>query len=160
MWGVVHISYIVFSRLHIVLAWQFLPLPSAFFFILLQINLTSRQPYRDTIIRSSLSELFLIMCRSTSGLSLWVWIDFLPNYWITMTVGLAYRKIRLSSSDRSVMSCRVLKKAVVWTPTESRKSWLGRCLFGCLMCAQQNFIYLMNHACEGIVFPWQPSPPP
>jgi hypothetical protein len=42
------------------------------------------------------------------------------------------------------MSCRVLKNAVVWTPEEIRKRWLGRCLFGCLMCAQQNFIYVMN----------------
>ncbi len=32
MWGVVHISCIGFSRLHIVLEWQFLPLTSAFFY--------------------------------------------------------------------------------------------------------------------------------
>ncbi len=29
------------------------------------------------------------MCRSTSEISLWVWIDFFPNSWITLTVGLA-----------------------------------------------------------------------
>ena len=30
------------------------------------------------------------MCRSTSNLSLLVWIEFFPNYWITMTVGLVW----------------------------------------------------------------------
>ena len=30
-----------------------------------------------------------MMCRSTSALSLIVWIEFFPNWWITMTVGLA-----------------------------------------------------------------------
>ncbi len=34
-----------------------------------------------------LFETFLMMCRSTSGISLLVWIDFFPNSWITMTVG-------------------------------------------------------------------------
>ncbi len=47
-----------------------------------------------------------------------------------------------------------------WGSILSRKNWFGRCLFGCLMCVQQNFIYPMRHACEDIVFPWQPSPPP
>jgi hypothetical protein len=38
------------------------------------------------------------------------------------------------------MSCRVLENVVVWTPQENRKTWLGRCLFVCLMCVKQNFI--------------------
>ena len=42
--------------------------------------------------RTSLFETFLIMCRSTSDLSILVWIDFLPNYWITMPVGLVTRE--------------------------------------------------------------------
>jgi hypothetical protein len=44
---------------------------------------------RDWILRDSLSETFLMMCRSTSAISLWVWIEFFLNCWIPLTVGLA-----------------------------------------------------------------------
>ena len=44
---------------------------------------------RDSISRTSLFETFLMMCRSTSL----DWIEFFPNYWITMTVGLSKRVV-------------------------------------------------------------------
>jgi hypothetical protein len=40
----------------------------------------------DSINQTSLFETFLMMCRSTSDLSLIVWIHVFPNYRITMTV--------------------------------------------------------------------------
>ncbi len=39
----------------------------------------------DQINRTSLFEVFLMMCRSTSDLSLLVWMQFFPNYRITLT---------------------------------------------------------------------------
>jgi hypothetical protein len=42
----------------------------------------------DWIVSTSLLETFLMMCRSTSTLSLLVWIHFFPKCWITVTVGL------------------------------------------------------------------------
>jgi hypothetical protein len=52
-----------------------------------------------------------------------------------------YRKIRVSSSDRSVMSHSVLKNAVVWTPEESRRGdWDGvRSCVGCV-CNKTSYI--------------------
>ena len=41
---------------------------------------------RDSIVRTSLFETFLIKCCSASELSLLVWMHFSPNYLITMTV--------------------------------------------------------------------------
>jgi hypothetical protein len=54
MWGVFHISFLGFSKLNIVLAWQFLLSASAFFFILLQINLTWTHRF---------SPFFLLSCK-------------------------------------------------------------------------------------------------
>ncbi len=39
------------------------------------------------------------MCRSTSTLSLLVWIDFFPKCWITVTVGFAYTILQLVQKD-------------------------------------------------------------
>ena len=47
----------------------------------------------DWIMPTSLLETFLMMCRSTSTLSLLGSIEFFPNYWITMTVGLAWFRV-------------------------------------------------------------------
>ena len=44
---------------------------------------------RDSISRTSLFESFLMMCRSTSDLSLKVWMQFFPNYLIILTWHLA-----------------------------------------------------------------------
>ncbi len=44
---------------------------------------------RDSISRTSLFETVLMMCRSTSDLSLLVWMQFLPTYRITLTCHLA-----------------------------------------------------------------------
>ncbi len=43
----------------------------------------------DWIVPTSLLETFLMMCRSTSALSLIVWIEFFHNCWMPLTVGLA-----------------------------------------------------------------------
>jgi hypothetical protein len=56
------------------------------------------------------------------------WQEGVQSEWVRTTLFRGYcRKIRVSSSDSSVMSYRVLKNTVVWTPEENRKRWLGRC---------------------------------
>ena len=47
------------------------------------------ESHRHRDLSNSLFETFLMMCRSASALSLLVWIEFFPNYWLTLTVGLA-----------------------------------------------------------------------
>ncbi len=48
---------------------------------------------QDSISRNSLFETFLMMCRSTSDLSLLVSMQFFPNYRITLTAHIAWRHV-------------------------------------------------------------------
>jgi hypothetical protein len=85
----------LFPWSHTIVSSHVLPLPS-FFSKLSSIHCWSFQKKKSnsvTRVRDSISwncpfETFFMMCRSTSNLSLWVWIDFFPNCWIFMTVGL------------------------------------------------------------------------
>ena len=51
--------------------------------------------HRHSMIWNSLFETFLLICRSTFGLSLLVWIEFPPNHWLSLTVGLAIKTFQL-----------------------------------------------------------------
>jgi hypothetical protein len=64
----------------------------------------------DSISWTSLSETFLIMCRSTSNLSLLVWMQFSPNYRITMKWHLPHVGIVLSPHDVSLIRAVNLRK--------------------------------------------------
>ncbi len=60
-----------------------------------------------------------------------------------------FRKIRVSTSIRSVMSFGVFENEVVWTQTEMEIGTVSVRVFDVF---STNFIYPMNHVCEGIGF--------
>ncbi len=59
---------------------------------------------QDSISRNSLFETFLMMCRSTSDLSLLVSMQFFPNYRITLTAHITHKRDTQGKLSESVMS--------------------------------------------------------